>query len=725
MTNHAPVFTSSSATGSFSENSNTTGSAALHQLSGTMNFKDSDSSDTHTTSAALGSAVLSSGSIIPASSLAHFQTAMTSQILTDNHGTGSLKWLFSDADSDFDFLAKNQTLTLTYNIKVSDNHGGFVTQTVKVTVTGTDDKPVVAVEPVTIVTEQANKTLSLSPDTAHIQLDFTDQDLTNTGHTASVTAASATGNTSGLLPGSLGTAELMAFFQVDNVVKNSGSSAGTINTTFSAPDLAFDYLAAGEQLNISYTVQLDDHAGGVSTQTVNVTVVGTNDKPVYLCGPDVAHLEEDHNLTPSGNLHAHGDLLFSDIDLSDTHTTSTTVTASLSGGGSIPLSNAALLAAFTATVQPDSTNHLLGNVDWNFALANGSVNFLQGGQTMTLVYHVQVNDGHGGTDTQDVTVTILGNNHPVVITSGPETADAFELAGTTGSAAIDTTTTTPSGTLAFTDTDTGDTHTVTVALDSTSVSLGGSVPGTTQSHLASAVTTVLHDSTGTGTGSVDWNFAIADNDVDFLGEGETLTVNYNVSVKDATTTSTQTVSVTVTGANDAVAITSGPGSASGSELANTTNSSTLDAATPTGSLAFTDVDLSDTHSVSTTVTSAVWSFDPFASLPPETLGDLQTALATVLHDSTGTGSGTVDWSFAIPDRDLDFLSAGESLTVSYDVTVSDGFTSSTQTVTITLNGADDTLVATPVSVAVTTVPSRTPAWPSPAVSLPISPMRST
>ena len=52
MTNHNPTITSSNATGSFSENTNTTGSSALHILSGTMNFTDSDHSDTHTTSAA-------------------------------------------------------------------------------------------------------------------------------------------------------------------------------------------------------------------------------------------------------------------------------------------------------------------------------------------------------------------------------------------------------------------------------------------------------------------------------------------------------------------------------------------------------------------------------------------------------------------------------------------------------------------------------------------------
>ena len=76
--------------------------------------------------------------------------------------------------------------------------------------------------PVANVTEQAGRTLSLSPDTAHVTLTFVDQDLTNTGHTATVTGVSASGATSGILPGPLGTAELMAFFRVDNVVKASG-----------------------------------------------------------------------------------------------------------------------------------------------------------------------------------------------------------------------------------------------------------------------------------------------------------------------------------------------------------------------------------------------------------------------------------------------------------------------------------------------------------------------
>jgi VCBS repeat-containing protein len=698
MTNHAPTFTSSSATGSFTETTNTTGSTTLHQLSGTMNFKDTDTSDTHTTSATLQSAVVSGGTVVPAASLAHFNAAMTSQILSDHSGTGQLKWSFSDADDDFDFLAKNQTLVLTYDIKVSDNHGGTVMQTVTVTVTGTDDKPVINVAAVATVTEQANHTLSLSPDTVHVALGFTDQDLANTGHTASVLSASASGVTSGILPGSLGSAELMSFFNVDNVVKAAGSSDGTINTTFTAPDLAFDYLAAGEHLNITYVVQLDDHAGGVSTQNIVITVIGTNDAPFYVSGPETTHLTEGQNLTPAGNLHANGDLFFTDVDLSDAHTVSTTVSASVSGGGAIPLSNAALLAAFTTSLE-DSTGHLVGEVDWNFQLANTLANFLGGGQILTLTYHVGVNDGHGGTATQDVTVTVLGTNHPVVITSGPESASVLELANTTGSAAVDTTTTVPAGTLAFTDADTGDTHTVAVTLGSTS---GPALPAATQADLAAALTTTLHDSTGTGTGSVDWNFNIADKDLDFLAAGQTETINYTVKVSDATTSATQTVSVVVTGANDAPMITSGPESASVAEQPGLTGSTALDSSSPvpTGTLNFTDVDLSDVHSVSVTLDSAVWSTDP-SFVPPDTLNDLQNALTTALHDSTGSGSGGVDWNFSIQDKDLDFLAAGETLTATYDVTVADGTTSSTQTVTITMTGAEDPLVVNPATAVAT------------------------
>jgi hypothetical protein len=55
----------------------------------------------------------------------------------------------------------------------------MVKQTVIVTVTGTDDKPVINVTPVASVTEHANHTLSLTPDTVHVVVPFTDLDITS------------------------------------------------------------------------------------------------------------------------------------------------------------------------------------------------------------------------------------------------------------------------------------------------------------------------------------------------------------------------------------------------------------------------------------------------------------------------------------------------------------------------------------------------------------------
>jgi VCBS repeat-containing protein len=691
MTNHNPTFTSSAATGSFSENANTTDSSALHTLSGILRFTDSDHTDTHTTSASLRSAAWSSGHTVPSGDLTDFNTALTSSIVSDSNGSGQIRWSFAAPDEDFDFLATGERLVLTYNVVVRDNHGGSATQTVTVTVTGSEDRPVINFATPVAVSEQAGHTLSLSPDTAHVALTFSDPDLDN-HHTATVIGATAVGNTSGLLPGGLRTAELMAFYHVDNVVEPTATSDGTINTTFSAPDLAFDYLAAGETVTIDYTVQLDDHAGGVTTQDVAVTVTGTNDAPTYLSGPEAAHFTEGQAAT----LHGHGDLFFADVDLSDHHTVSTSVvSATRSSGQPVLITNAQLQAALTTTLD-DSTGHAIGDVEWDFNVPNNQISFLGNHETLTVVYNVTVRDPSGATDTQTVTITIVGTNSAPIFTSGPESGAVTEQPDMTGSTTPDTTT----GTLTFTDSDTGDTHTASASLASATVSGGGSVPAATLSAAQTALATTVHDSTGTGSGSVDWAFGIPDNQVDFLADGQTLTLTYNVRVSDASDSATQTVTVIVTGTNDAPVITSGPETGSVSERPNTTNSSAPD--TTNGTLAFSDVDLSDSHTVQVSLDSANWSTG--GAIPNQTQADLSSALATMLHDSMGSGSGSIDWTFSLPDRDLDFLSSGETLTATYDVTVSDGTTTSTQTVTIVMNGADDPLVVSPVQEAVADTP---------------------
>src|SRR5205823_1443646 len=115
---------------------------------------------------------------------------------TDTNDTGSVGWTFTLDDSNpiLQSLAVNQTITQVYTVTLSDGHGGTVTQDVTVTVTGTNDAPVVNAIATTPLTEQTD-TSALK---GTIGVTFTDVDLTDTGHSAAITHAVATGVTTGL-----------------------------------------------------------------------------------------------------------------------------------------------------------------------------------------------------------------------------------------------------------------------------------------------------------------------------------------------------------------------------------------------------------------------------------------------------------------------------------------------------------------------------------------------
>jgi serralysin len=71
---------------------------------------------------------------------------MTASITTSAEGTGSgtVTWEFTVNDSLLDSLAPGETLTQRYDVTVDDNNGGASTQTVTITLTGTNDAPIVA-----------------------------------------------------------------------------------------------------------------------------------------------------------------------------------------------------------------------------------------------------------------------------------------------------------------------------------------------------------------------------------------------------------------------------------------------------------------------------------------------------------------------------------------------------------------------------------------------------
>jgi VCBS repeat-containing protein len=181
-------------------------------------------------------------------------------------------WSFSAPDSYFDYLAHGETVMLTYTVEVDDHHGGVTSQDVVITVNGSNDAPVIADIAQQSLTEQADT----SALTATIPVTFTDVDLTDVGHTATITHAAATGATTGL---TLDEAALIALVMPGAVTKNSGVSSGSVDLSFSAASTAFDYLAQGQVLTLTYTVAIDDGDGGVTDQTFVITVTGTNDAP--------------------------------------------------------------------------------------------------------------------------------------------------------------------------------------------------------------------------------------------------------------------------------------------------------------------------------------------------------------------------------------------------------------------------------------------------------------
>src|SRR5687768_558915 len=139
-----------------------------------------------------------------------------------------------------------------------------------------------------------------------------------------------------------------------------------------------------------------------------------------------------------------------------------------------------------------------------------------------------------------------------------------------------------------------------------------------------------------------------------VGESENETFVYQFTDADGDS-DTATVILTVSGVNDAPLI--GQATPTGER---------------TGTIAFSDVDSSDTHTV---------------SYVPAQAGYRGTFAAVLADDSTGDGAGSVAWTLTLEDGALNGVPAGQSVTQLYSVTVADrNGGAATQTVAITLTG---------------------------------------
>src|SRR5205807_2700597 len=411
---------------------------------------------------------------------------------TTNHDTGnggSIGWSFSVADSAIDYLQAGQVVTQAYVVSVDDGHGGTTPQTVTITMTGTNDAPVITSgTQAGSVTEIADLAAGENT-TTHTQsgaVTFTDAD-TLDSHSATFAAAASNTTTLGS-------------FTIDTTNHDTGNG-GSIGWSFSVADSAIDYLQAGQVVTQAYVVSVDDGHGGTTPQTVTITMTGTNDAPVITSGTQAGSVTEIADLAAGENTTTHtqsGAVTFSDADTLDSHTATFAAAAS----------NTTTLGSFTI----DTTNHDTGNggsIGWSFSVADSAIDYLQAGQVVTQAYVVSVDDGHGGTTPQTVTITITGTNDAPVITSGTQAGSVTEIADL--AAGENTTTHTQSGAVTFTDADTLDSHSATFAAAASNTTTLGSF----------TIDTTNHD-TGNG-GSIGWSFSVADSAIDYLQAGQVVT----------------------------------------------------------------------------------------------------------------------------------------------------------------------------------------------------------
>jgi len=352
------------------------------------------------------------------------------------------------------------------------------------------DKPVVDVADSAVggsVVEDGNDDADLDTvETISGSIKFFDLDIADT-HTVTVTPP----------PGAIGT------FSASLANLATGDGQGTVGWTYTLDDAAAQYLAAEEVRSEEFVVQITDDEGRFVTQTVTITITGTNDRPLISAAVDSGAVSEDALPTT-----ATGTIRFTDVDLADVHSVSAMPAA------------AGYLGSFSVSVSEAATGDGSGTLDWAFTVDNAALQFLAEGETRTQTYTVTVDDGHGGTASQDVTITITGTNDAAIIT-GALSGEVTEA--TAANPGVPTAT----GDLLATDVD-----------------------NASDAFQAAAATASDH---GYGTYTVSatgvWTYTLdnANTVVEALGSDETLSDSFTVFSQDGTA---QVINITINGADN-------------------------------------------------------------------------------------------------------------------------------------------------------------------------------
>jgi len=300
---------------------------------------------------------------------------------------------------------------------------------------------------------------------------------------------------------------------------------------------------AGSAGVYSITVTASDGVNPTASETFDWTV--TNPGPVAV--DDSAEVREAGSISVSV---ANGVLQSNDRDVDNDTLTMTDIRTgaeSESGSGTLGSFGVPLVGSYGSLTLNDDGSY-------RYQADETATDFLSEGQQVNDVFTYTISDGEGGTDTAELVISITGTNDAPVV--GSDSVRVSEegldnaLADTTGTS--DTTdSATVTGTIPIVDTDTADTHAVTLTAPSGTVTSNGEMvtwsgSGTTDSPLigsagGSDVIKATIDSSGSYTVSL---LGPVDHDYGDNVEGE-LSIDFGVRVDDGSSVVTSDLTVTI------------------------------------------------------------------------------------------------------------------------------------------------------------------------------------
>jgi VCBS repeat-containing protein len=354
----------------------------------------------------------------------------TPNVLDNTELTDQLTWAFNSGSEHFNYLAVGQSLVLTYTITVTDSQAATDTQTIVLTINGTNDAPVISIES----GDSANQSLAINGLALQTSgtLSVTDLDRTDIV-TAAVTGFTKLGDTLGLTRDD---AQLQAMLSVGGLVLDDTQQQGPLHWAFDSVDYAFDYLGQDESLTLIYSLTVTDSQGTIAEQDVTLVIEGRNSAPEISLGHDDSASSEiwetDSTLQTQGTL--------SVLDLNTTDVVVAAVTGLGVAGTTTGLqsTHGDLLNMLTVNSPVIDATRETGTLAWGFNSGVEAFDYLAVGESLTLTYTLTVTDSRGTSDQQDVTITIWGTNDVPQLAVGPlqieeNSADGTSVGSVVGS----------------------------------------------------------------------------------------------------------------------------------------------------------------------------------------------------------------------------------------------------------------------------------------------------